>query len=71
LRVKNKQLERLALANDAARILGCSSSQVIKLADRGVIPLVGRTPKNVRVMRMVDLERLAREQKESRPNESG
>jgi hypothetical protein len=57
-----KEGQVLALVRDAARVLGCSSELVSKLTDRGDLPVVGRTVRGVRVMRLADVERYAREQ---------
>jgi hypothetical protein len=51
----------LGLPSDAARVLRCSPGKVVLLVDSGRLPLVGRTVRGVRILRMADVERFARE----------
>jgi hypothetical protein len=65
--------ERLALPRDVARLLHCSAEQVCLLADRGEIPLLGRTSRGVRVFRLSDIERYSerRGEREAAPGRLG
>jgi len=47
------------LASDAAREIGCSPSAVVLYADRGRLPMLGRTVRGVRVFLRSDVERFA------------
>ncbi|HUY27220.1 MAG TPA: hypothetical protein VMV27_07335 [Candidatus Binataceae bacterium] len=53
--------KEILLAGDAAELLGCSASLVKQRADRGDLPLLGRSPRGVRVFDRAAIERLARE----------
>jgi hypothetical protein len=63
-------MQMLALPADAARILQCSASQIALLVDRGVLPIVGRTVRGVRVLSLRDVENFARQQQAKRSDQS-
>jgi hypothetical protein len=56
-----KPQQVLALAMDGARVANCSSSLIVLAADRGDLPVLGRTVRGVRVFRLKDIEKFARE----------
>jgi hypothetical protein len=58
--------QQLALPRDVARLLNCSPEQVCLLADRGELPLLGRTPRGVRIFRIADVEGYLAERKAKR-----
>jgi hypothetical protein len=51
--------KNLALPAEAARVLGCSKQLVSLLIDRGELPIVGRSVRGVRVMRLQDVQEFA------------
>ena len=63
--------EQLGLPGDVARVLNCSPEQVCLLADRGELPVLGRTPRGVRVFRIADVERYAADRATKHGRRSG
>jgi hypothetical protein len=47
------------LASDAAKVIGCSPSAVVLYADRGRLPMLGRTVRGVRVFLRSEVEDFA------------
>ena len=49
------------LVGDVAEVLGKSASSVERLADCGKLPLIGRTPRGVRVFSAIAIEKFVAE----------
>jgi DNA-binding transcriptional MerR regulator len=47
-------------SHDVGRLLGVGPQRVTQLAEAGVIPVFGRTPRGVRLFRPMDVERVRR-----------
>jgi hypothetical protein len=61
----NANKDILALPSDAARVLHCSPGKVVLLVDSGRLPVIGRTVRGVRVLRLADVERFAAGEREA------
>jgi hypothetical protein len=57
----NEETAQVMLVGDVAEALGKSASSIERLADCGKLPLLGRTPRGVRVFSAIAIEKFAAE----------
>ena len=67
MNVARKTEQEFMTSGEVARVLGVSNQHVHQLAVGGLLPVAIRTGKGMRLFRVTDVERLAKERKESPP----
>ena len=50
---------RLLLVGDVAAVFGKSTTSIEKLADCGKLPVLGRSPRGVRIFDAIEIEKIA------------